>query len=140
MSDKPTIRALLEDQSMASYLLGVTRVERHNRDLIIYRLDLQVLSNQPVNGWVGTTCTPADPIENVLKVRLNRWFTVESHRCLRESKEHGRIFSEAADEARHVEIFEGTKKIVYCCSNVLPFSIEVLSISRRNHQDRHDQR
>jgi hypothetical protein len=55
MSDKPTIRALLEDQSTASYLLGVTRVERHNRDLIIYRLDLQVLSNQPVKGCVGTT-------------------------------------------------------------------------------------
>ncbi len=137
MSDKPTIRALLEDQSTASYLLGVTHVERHNRDSIIYRLDLQVLRNQPVKGWVGTTCTPADPIENVLKVRLNRWFTVESHRCLRE---HGRIISEAADEARHVEIFEGTKKTMYCCPNVLPFSIYVLTMSRHNHQDRHGQR
>jgi hypothetical protein len=74
MSDKPTIRALLEDQSTASYSLGVMHVERHNRDSIIYRLDLQVLRNQPVKGWVGTTCTPADLIENVLKVRLNRWF------------------------------------------------------------------
>jgi len=125
---------------MASHLLGVTRVERHNRDSIIYRLDLQVLSNQPVKWWVGTTCTPADPIENMLQVRLNRWFPVESHRCLRGSKEHGRIISEAADEAWHVEIFEGTKKTVYCCSNVLPFSIEVLSMSRHNHQERHDQR
>jgi hypothetical protein len=140
MSDKPTIRALLEDQSTASYLLGVTHVERHNRDLIIYRLDLQVLRNQPAKGWVGTTCTPTDPIENVLKVRLNRWFTVESHRCLRESKEHGRIISEAADETWHVEIFEGTKKTVYYCPNVLPFAIEVVTMSRSNHQDRHDQR
>ena len=55
MSDKPTIRALLEDQSTASYSLGVTHLERHNRDSIIYRLDLQVLRNQPVKGWVGTT-------------------------------------------------------------------------------------
>jgi hypothetical protein len=140
MSDKPTIRALLEDQSMASYLVGVMHVERHNRDSIIYRLDLQVLRNQPLKGWLGTTCTPADPIENLHKVRVNRWFTVESHRRLRESKEHGRIVSEAADEARHVEIFEGTKKIVYCRPNVLLFSIEVLTMSRHNHQDRHDQR
>ena len=140
MSDKPTIGALLEDQSMASYSLGVMHVERHNRDSIIYRLDLQVLRNQPVKGWVGTTCTPADPIENVLKVRLNRWFAVESHRCLRESKEHGHIISEAADEAWHVEIFEGTKKTVYGCPNVLLFSIEVVTMSRHNHQDRHDQR
>jgi hypothetical protein len=140
MSDKPTIRALLEDQSTASYSLGVMHVERHNRDSIIYRLDLQVLRNQPVKGWVGTTCTPADPIKNLFKVRLNRWFTVESHRCLRESKEHGRIISEAADETRHVEIFEGTKKIVYCCPNVLLFSIEVVTMSRHNHQNRYDQR
>jgi hypothetical protein len=140
MSDKPTIRALLEDQSMASYLVGVMHVERHNRDSIIYRLDLQVLRNQPLKGWLGTTCTPADPIENLHKVSVNRWFTVESHRRLRESKEHGRIISEAADEARHVEIFEGTKKIVYCRPNVLLFSIEVLTMSRHNHQDRHDQR
>jgi hypothetical protein len=125
---------------MASYSVGVMHVERHNRDSIIYRLDLQVLRNQPLKGWAGTTCTPADPIENLHKVRLNRWFTVESHRCLRESKEHGRIISEAADEARHVEIFEGTKKIVYCCPNVLLFSIEVVTASRHNHQDRHDQR
>ena len=139
MSDKPTIGALLEDESMASYSLGVMHVERHSRDSITYRLDLQVLRNQPLKRWVGTICTPADPIENLHKVRLNRWFTVESHRCLRESK-HGRIFSEAADEARHVEIFEGTKKNVHCCPNVLLFSIEVLSMSRHDHQDRHDQR
>jgi hypothetical protein len=140
MNDKPAIRALLENQSMASYLVGVMHVERHNRDSIIYRLDLQVLRNQPLKGRFGTTCTPADPIENLHKVRVNLWFTVESHRCLRESKEHGRIISEAADEARHVEIFEGTKKIVYCCPNVLLFSIEVVTMSRHNHQDRHDQR
>ena len=140
MSDKPTIRALLEDQSTASYSLGVMHVERHNCDLIIYRLDLQVLRNQPVKGWVGTTCTPADPIENLLKVRLNRWLTVESNCCLRKRKEHGRIISEAADEARGVEIFEGTKKTVYCCPDVLLFSIEVVTMSRHNHQDRHDQR
>ena len=52
MSDKPAIRALLEDQSTPSYSLGVTYPERHNRDSIIYRVDVQVLQ-EPAGESVG---------------------------------------------------------------------------------------